>query len=111
MSYGKMNVFIDIVAAEPTKDTEGFITAGDTVLANVRAYKEDRHGNEKWANRAAFSTATSMFRFRKIPGLTITTAVFIVSEGERYNIVSVEDVKGRGMYLEIMADKSSQTER
>ena len=109
MSYGKMNVFIDIVTVEPTKDTEGFVTVGDTVLANVRAYKEDRHGNEKWANRAAFSTAASLFRFRKIPGLTITTTMFIVSEGERYNIVSVEDVKGRGMYLEILAEKIEQS--
>jgi head-tail adaptor len=97
-----MNVFIDIVSSEPVKDAEGFVTTGDVILASVRAYKEDRHGNEKWANRAAFSTATSLFRFRKIPGLVITTAMYIISNDERYNIVSVEDVKGRGMYVEAL---------
>ena len=105
MSYGKMNKFIEILTASPTKDAEGFTTPGDTVLANVRAYKEDRHGNEKWANRAAFSTATSLFRFRKIPKLVITTAMFIICGDERYNIVSVEDVKGRGMYIEVLTVK------
>ena len=55
MSYGKMNTFIDIITTAPVKDSEGFVSSGDTVLASVRAYKEDRHGNETWANRTAFS--------------------------------------------------------
>ena len=50
MSIGKMNTFINIISTAPTKDAEGFVTTGDNTLAAVRAYKEDRHGNEKWAN-------------------------------------------------------------
>ena len=105
-----MNTFIKIITAEPVKDAEGFAAHGDTVLASVRAYKEERHGNEKWANRAAFSSATSLFRFRKIPALAVTTAMFILCGGERYNIVSVEDVKGRGMYIEVLAAKIQASE-
>jgi len=105
MSYGKMNEFIDIISTEPVKDAEGFVTTGDNILASVRAYKEEQHGNEKWANRAAFSTATALFRFRKIPSVKITNSLVITCSDGRYNIVSVEDVKGRGMYIEVLAER------
>jgi len=105
MSFGKMNTFIDIISTVPVKDSEGFAVTGDTILASIRAYKEDRRGNEKWANMAAFSEASSLFRFRKIPGLEVTPEMVIVCEDGRYNILSVEDVRGRGMYLEVLAKK------
>jgi SPP1 family predicted phage head-tail adaptor len=103
MSYGKMNTFIDITEKQTVKDTEGFSTETDIVLASVRAYREGRHGNEKWANRAQFSEATDLFRFRCIPDVTITTAMVIVNDGGHFEITSVEDVKGRGMYIEVLA--------
>lgn len=105
MSYGKMNTIIDIISAAPSKDADGFVTTGDHVVASVRAYKEDRHGNERWANMAAFSEATALFRFRNIPDIEITTSLFIVCDSERYRIVSAEDVRGRGMYIEVLAEK------
>jgi len=105
MSFGKMNSFIEIISTVPTKDAEGFTVTGDTVLASVRAYTEKRRGNEKWANMAAFSEASSLFRFRKIPGLEVTPEMVIVCADGRYNILSVEDVRGRGMYLEVLAKK------
>ncbi len=82
MSFGKMNAFIDIISTTPIKDAEGFATTGDIVLASVRAYKEERHGTEKWANMAAFSTATALFRFRKIPGLDVDATLYIVCGDE-----------------------------
>ena len=111
MSFGKMNTFIDIISTKPTKDDEGFVNTGDTVIASVRAYKEERHGNEKWANRAAFSEATALFRFRKLPSLEITTSLVITCEDGRFQILSVEDVKGRGMYVEVLAEKIEPTVR
>lgn len=103
MSFGKMNAFIDIVQSQTVKDSEGFSTETDIVLASVRAYREGRHGNEKWANRAVFSEATDLFRFRCIPGITITTAMVIACDSERFEITSMEDVKGKGMYIEVLA--------
>ncbi len=105
MSFGKMTSFIEIISTAPVKDSEGFVSTGDTVLANVRAYKEDRHGSEKWANMAAYSTATALFRFRRIPGLEIDTSLYIVCGGNRYRIVSVEDIRNKGMYIEALAEK------
>ncbi|GHU48786.1 hypothetical protein FACS1894127_0190 [Clostridia bacterium] len=111
MGLGKMNCFIDIVTSAPVKDAAGFAAPGDTVISSVRAYREDRHGNERWANMAAFSSATALFRFRTIPAITVTTAHFIKCGSERYRIVSAEDVRGRGMYVEVLAEKLEGTVR
>ena len=99
-----MRHFIEILSTESQKDSHGFTTSTDTVLAKIRAYKETRHGNTAWRNRAAFSNANALFRFRTIPRITITTAMFIRSDDERYNIISVEDIRGRSMYVEVLAE-------
>ena len=103
MSYGKMRTPVQLLSSEAVKDAEGFATQQDKVLAEVRAYHEARHGSERWANRAAFSEATDLFRFRVIPGVSVTTDLALLCDGDRFEITSVEDVKGRRMYLEVMA--------
>lgn len=103
MSLGKMNTFIDLTEKRIIKDSDGFSTETDVIVASVRAYREGRHGNEKWANRAQFSEATDLFRFRCIPGVTVTTAMVVVNDSGRFEITSVENVKGRGMYIEVLA--------
>ena len=109
MSFGKMNGFADIISVKRVKDSEGFSSSVDEILASVRVYREGRHGSQRWANLAAFSEATDLFRFRTIPGLGITTDHIIVCDGGRYNITSVEDVKGQGMYIEVLAKKVEAT--
>ena len=109
MSFGKMNGFADIVETKQVKDSEGFTHSEDEVLASIRVYREGRHGSQRWANLASFSEATDLFRFRCIPGLTVTTDQFLVTEDGRFDIVSVENVKGRGMYIEILAKRSEST--
>lgn len=106
-----MNTFIDIISTEPIKDKDGFVAIGDNILASVCAYKEDRHGSERWANRASFSSATSLFRFRKISGLRVTSEMVIVCDDGRYQILSVDDVRNRGMYVEVLAEKIEPTVR
>ena len=105
MSFGKMNGFASIVSIQRVKDSEGFTTEQEVTLASFRCYREGRHGSERWANLAAFSEATDLFRFRVIPGVGITTDHIIVTDGERFEVTSVEDVKGRGMYTEVLAKK------
>ena len=104
-----MNVRISIAEETVNKDAEGFATKADNILASLHAYREGRHGSQKWVNRAAFSEATDLFRFRTIPGLAVTTEHVILCDGERYEITSVEDVKGRGMYLEVLAKRIEAT--
>ncbi len=109
MSFGKMNGFADIVKIRQVKDSEGFTHSENEVLASVRVYREGRHGSQRWANLAAFSEATDLFRFRCIPDLTVTADQFLVTEEGRFDIVSVENVKGRGMYVEVLAKRSEPT--
>ncbi len=109
MSFGRMNTFIEIISTTPTKDAEGFVTTGDTVLANVRAYFEPKNTTEKWRNNAAFAEATALFRFRAIPGVTVDPTIYIICGGDRYRVISAEDVRGRGMYTVVMAAKVEGT--
>ena len=76
-----MNTFVSIVEKQFTQDDEGFKTETDVTVAEVRAYREGRHGSEKWANMASFSTATDLFQFRVIPGVTVTTDMRILCDG------------------------------
>ena len=99
MGLGQMNGFADIVKTKQVQDSEGF----------THSENEGRHGSQRWANLAAFSEATDLFRFRCIPGLTVTSDHFLVCENCRYDIVSVENVGGRGMYLEVLAKRSEPT--
>ena len=87
-------------------DSEGFSAQRVAILADIRVFVEWRHGSERWANLAAFSEATELFRFRKIPNVKVTTKQYIIFEGEEYDILSVEDVKGRNMYVEVLAKKA-----
>lgn len=103
MSFGKMNTQIQIAQKQVALDDEGFQTESDVIVAEVRAYRDGRHGSEKWANRAAFSEATDLFRFRTIPGVKISTDMRLFCDGSVFEITSVEDVKGRGMYIEALA--------
>ena len=105
MSFGKMNTLIEILIPSQSKDSEGFILRGEELVLSCRAYKEERHGNEGWKNRATFSTATALFRFRKTPNIDVTTEMVIDCSNERFNIISVEDVRNRGMYIEVLCEK------
>ena len=102
MSFGKMNRCIDIQEKRPVVDDEGFRSMELFTVATVRAYREGRHGSERWANRASFTDATDLFRFRVIPKLEVTTDMVILCDARIFEITRVEDVKGRGMYIEVL---------
>ena len=107
MSFGKMNIPIDIIETKKVKDKDGFVVTTDVVVASIRAYREERHGSTFWANQAAWSKATSLFQFRVIPNLTITTAMKISCGSEKFKITSIENVRGKGMYIEVLAEKTA----
>lgn len=105
MGLGLMNRKAQLCILTNTIDSEGFSGRTVEVLADIRVFVEGRHGSERWANLAAFSEATELFRFRKLPNITVTTKHYILYENERYDILSVENVKGRNMYIEVLAKK------
>ena len=105
MSFGNMNRTAEIIAEQTDIDSEGFAAKTEATLAVVRVYREGRHGSYRWANLAAFSDATDLFRFRTIPDLSVEPGMFILCDEARFLIVSVENIKGRGMYTEALARK------
>ncbi|MDD4564716.1 MAG: head-tail adaptor protein [Eubacteriales bacterium] len=79
MGFSQMDVFIKIVTREPVKNAEGFGSQQDIILFSGRAYKSvTEGGSERWRNEAVFSEELTVFRFRRVPGLKITTEHFIV---------------------------------
>lgn len=62
--------------------------------------------SEKWMSSTVFAEATVLFRFRNYPGISITTQEVIVCDSVQYDIISVENVRGRGMYYQILAKRS-----
>lgn len=105
MGLGLMNKKAKVISITRKTDSEGFRFETVAVLAEVRVFVEGRHGSERWANLAAFSEATDLFKLRRIPNLDITTKHYIEIDDVRYNILSIENIKGRGMYLEILAKR------
>ena len=105
MGLGRMSSKIQILESVLTKDSEGFAISVDRIRAEVMAYYEDRRGTEAWKNRAVFSSSNVLFRFRFIPGLIVTTSMWIVMDGIKYNITDVENVRNRGMYWEVLAER------
>ena len=105
MGFGLMNKKAQLCVKENTRDQAGFMAPTLRVLVSIRVFVEGRHGSETWRNLAAFSEATELFRFRVIPGVQVTTKQSIVYENHEYNILSVENVKGRNMYIEVLAKK------
>lgn len=101
----KLTHFIELMRVEMTTDAEGFPLERDVSLAHVRCYREDRYGSETWKNRSLFSKATTLFRLRKIPGISLDTRCVVIAEDGRFNILSVEDIRSKGLYWEILAEK------
>ena len=108
MSIGKMNTLINIISTDPVKDSDGFVTHGDTVIASVRAYFEQKNSTERWRNLSQSGEVNALFRLRCIPGVELNTRHAIICDGKRYNIYSVENIRNRGMYFEILAQSVSE---
>ena len=104
-----MNGFLTILEKVYKTDNEGFKSESWDVVVQVRCYREGRHGSVRWANLAAFSEATDLFRFRRIPHFHFSADYVLLYNGERFIPLSVEDVKGRGMYVEVLAKKVVST--
>lgn len=109
MNNGQLRSFIEIAKLVIEKDSEGFAKTKYESVAKVRAYHEVRHGSQRWADLAAFSESTDLFRFRRIPEMTVTVSHIILCGGVRYDVTSVDGAVGLGMYIEVLAKRTDMT--
>lgn len=105
MALGRLDTPITFTLLSKEKDEEGFSNMVSHPIACVRAYKEDKNTTEKWANKALLEDVTTLFQIRYIPNIRITTDMQIECFDGTYDIKSVENIKGRNMYLQILAKK------
>ena len=105
MSIGKLRTPINLIIVEKVKDKEGFTRDSLNSLEKVRAYREDKNASKRWANRAIFPDATTLFRFRRIPKISIISEMLIICQDEYFEIISVENIRNRNMYIEVLAKK------
>lgn len=103
MSFGKMNQQLMFFDKSFTTTPAGFQEGFYRLVRVVRGYREGRHGNAAWANRAAFTKSTDLFRIRAIPDLKLDESMLILHGGQWFEIDSIEDIRGQGRYLEILA--------
>jgi hypothetical protein len=105
MAIGNMDTPITIIEIRKVKDKDGFAKEQEIPVACVRSRKEDKNTSEKWSNRAMFQDASALFTIRYIPNLQITTDMKIECCTGRYDIKSIENVRGRNMYIQLLAKK------
>jgi len=105
MSIAQLRIPIEIYETSIITDNEGFAIKVEKLILRSKAYREERHGSEAWKNRASYSSATTLFRIRRSPSVKITSEHFLLCEEEKYNIISVQDIKDNGMYLEIISER------
>lgn len=98
-----MRDFATFYRPQTVKNAASFATTEQVFQAKVRAYIEPRHASAAWVNRAAYTNATHLLRIRTIPGLEISTDMVVETKYGLFAIDTIEDVKGRGRYLEILA--------
>ena len=105
MALGRLDTPITFTLLSKEKDEEGFSNMVFHPIACVREYKEDKNTTEKWANKALLEDVTTIFQIRYLPNTKITTDMQIECFDGTYDIKSVENIKGRNMYLQILAKK------
>ena len=68
MSFGKMNGFAELIATKNVKDSEGFSTTVDEVLASIRVYREGRHILPHFLRQPTYSASAAFpeLRLRRI---------------------------------------------
>jgi len=101
----KLNHFIELFRVEQETDPDGFPVERDVFLASVRAYREDRYGSETWKNRSLFRQQRRFLESGEFPASHSIPRCVVVTEDGRHNILSVEDIRRKGLYWEILAER------
>lgn len=109
LRIGRLTATLTILQKIFVKDEYGFKSYTLEPLATVPCYRERRNGSLKWTNDATFAEATDLFQFRAVPGVEFTTDHVIECGGDHFTPLSVEDIKGRGVYIQTPARKVVST--
>ncbi len=100
---GELRTRITIETRTASADAGGFPSASWTTLASVWAKWTNLHGSEVWAANAvqANEPATVLIRYRR----DVDATCAVVKGGQRYEIVSLDNIRERGEYMEMKVQR------
>lgn len=103
MSFGLMKHQLQVLTPTMSTDASGFHSRSTKLKASVQAAVEHRHATSSWVNRAAFTQATILFRFRTHPQWAVDERDLIDYHGTLWAIDSIENIGSR--YIEVLAHR------
>lgn len=102
MSYGKMNNQITFIQKVKSKDNDGFAVFENKKIGMARAYVQEKNSTEKWANKTILNDASAIFTIRFDKTLKIDRTMMIEFNGDLYEIINIENIRQKNMYVEII---------
>lgn len=113
-----LNAKIEFKLKTITKDADGFQSIVWENKGTARAAMEHKTGDldgieSKNARRtgvvAVYATEKVYFTVRKNPNIEITNDLTIFHDSDKYDILEINNTKGRGMYTRILAERVEMT--
>jgi SPP1 family predicted phage head-tail adaptor len=103
MQIGELRTRITLQSRSNTTNAGGFQSPSWATIADVWAKWDNAHGSEVWAAQSVQAEAPATVTVRYRTGLDTTCAVFKGSD--RYEIISIDDIHDRHVWLELKVRK------
>ncbi|MBQ3265066.1 MAG: head-tail adaptor protein [Ruminococcus sp.] len=103
LRLGKFTSNLTILQKVKKQDDDGFTSQTETAVATVPCYHERRDASTRWDHLTTFAEVTDLFQIKKLPEVELSRSYLIEHGGDRFEILYIEPIKGRGVYLQILA--------
>jgi len=108
VSFGKMTTPVVLIGlGEYSIGDDGSAVDNPYNIKRTFAYMEQRNFGKRWINLAEWTEASVMFRLCFDPSLVLDDIRRVQVDkpsGKTYKVLSIENVRGRSMYIEILAE-------
>ena len=91
-------------------DDEGIEVNKWSIVNELWCSVENRSGSQKWGEGRYDSEVTTLFTYWWVPGVEITPAMRLRYRGDPYDIISVDNIRGENIEVEIRASKKDRAQ-
>lgn len=103
LRLGKFSSEVSILKKNRTQDDEGFTTMTLDAVETVRCYHENRQGSTRLIDQTTYTEVTDLFQIKKPTEYKLSRGYLLECDGEYFEILSIERIKGYNLYLQILA--------
>ena len=111
LRLGKFTGSLTILQKVRTQDSDGFTSQTENAVAAVPCYHERRDASTRWEHLTTFTEVTDLFQIKRLPDVELSRSYVLESGGDRFEILYIEPIKGRDVFLQILARCVSGTVR